>query len=595
MSGGLKIAPGLTLDPDYIGAGTLGLLAKKGAGKSYTARVMAEEMWDAKVPFAYLDPMGTTWGLRSTADGNDKGIPVAIFGGEHGDAPLERGAGALMADLVVDEGLSMVLDLSNLGTRAAEREFSLHFLERLYRRNRELVHVFMDEADLFAPQSFRSAEAPLVGVTENIVRRGRNRGIGITLMTQRPAVLNKDVLTQVDALVAMRMVGLNDREAIDKWLEGHGDDPELAKTVKGTLASLENGECWWWIPELGILKRVRVRQARTFDSSPSKKRGARARQPKSFADVDMGAISGKIEATIERARADDPKLLRARNRELETEMRKLRDRPATQAEPIEVRVEVVPEWVGDRASDLRIAATAVGDVPVRDAGPPIVKLADSIASYAKDVARLELGGPASGGRASASGDASSPRQPARRPPPPPVAATAAAPVDGEFRPSRPQQKILDALAMLETIGVDAADKTQLALFAEASPRSSGYEKNLSTLRNRAGLIEYPGDGRAALTDAGRAVADAGGAPQTVAELHEFVRRFVKPTKARILDVLIGCYPDAMPKDVLAEQADMSPTSSGYEKALSTLRSLGLIDYPQPGYAVALPVLFLGTA
>ena len=33
----LRIAPGLTLDADYVGGGTFGLLAKKGAGKTYTA------------------------------------------------------------------------------------------------------------------------------------------------------------------------------------------------------------------------------------------------------------------------------------------------------------------------------------------------------------------------------------------------------------------------------------------------------------------------------------------------------------------------------------------------------------------------------
>jgi hypothetical protein len=106
-------------------------------------------------------------------------------------------------------------------------------------------------------------------VTENIVRRGRNRGIGITLITQRPAVLNKDVLTQVDGLVAMRIVGLTDRKAIDEWVKGHGDD-EPPREVKGTLSGLANGECWWWVPELDVLKRVQVRASRTFDSSPTK-------------------------------------------------------------------------------------------------------------------------------------------------------------------------------------------------------------------------------------------------------------------------------------------------------------------------------------
>ena len=37
----LRIAPGLELDADYVGSGTFASLAKKGAGKTYTGRVMA--------------------------------------------------------------------------------------------------------------------------------------------------------------------------------------------------------------------------------------------------------------------------------------------------------------------------------------------------------------------------------------------------------------------------------------------------------------------------------------------------------------------------------------------------------------------------
>src|SRR3954453_6593143 len=97
----LRIAKDLRLDADYVGGGTFALLAKKGAGKTYTGRVMAEEFWKARVPFVVLDPMGAWWGLRSGADGSGDGLPIAIFGGERGDAPLERKGGALMADLVV--------------------------------------------------------------------------------------------------------------------------------------------------------------------------------------------------------------------------------------------------------------------------------------------------------------------------------------------------------------------------------------------------------------------------------------------------------------------------------------------------------------
>lgn len=43
--------------------------------------------------------------------------------------------------------------------------------------------------------------------------------------------------------------------------------------------------------------------------------------------------------------------------------------------------------------------------------------------------------------------------------------------------------LLIALASLETVGVAAAQKTQLALWARVSPKSSGYANNLGALRS----------------------------------------------------------------------------------------------------------------
>jgi hypothetical protein len=570
---GLRIAPGLELDADYVGGGTFALLAKKGAGKTYLARVMAEEMWAAKIPFVFLDPMGAAWGLRSSADGDDEGIPVAIFGGDHGDAPLERGGGALMADLVVDEGLSMVLDLSALGSRAAERQFAHDFLERLYRRNSALVHLLIDEADLFAPQVAQAGDRPLLGVTENIVRRGRNRGIGITLITQRPAVLNKDVLTQVDGLVAMRIVGLTDRKAIDEWVKGHGDD-EAAGKVKATLSGLENGECWWWVPELDILQRVQVRRARTFDSSPTRKRGEQRRDPKGFADVDMAAIEKTMAATIERAKATDPKELR---KEIARLKRDLAARPTEKV--VEERVErvEVPVLDDEHVERLEDAVEALGA-----AASKIITATHEVAA---GLGKLKMRAPAPA--------------PARQPAPAPAARAPAAPppaveLDGDFRPSNSQQRILNALAALEVIGVTMAGKTQLALFSEASPKSSGYTNNLGALRS-AGLIDYPAPATVGLTDVGRSYADSTAAPSTGDELQAYVRQLVGASKARLLDQLIAAYPDAIAKDELAELAGVSAKSSGYTNNLGSLRSLGLIDYPSPGYVAALPVLFLEAA
>jgi len=79
-------------------------------------------------------------------------LPVVIFGGDHADLPLAEIAGEMLADLVVDERVPAVLDLSTL-SKSAARRFMTDFAERLYHRNRDPLHLVLDEADAFAPSA----------------------------------------------------------------------------------------------------------------------------------------------------------------------------------------------------------------------------------------------------------------------------------------------------------------------------------------------------------------------------------------------------------------------------------------------------------
>ena len=48
----------------------------------------------------------------------------------------------------------------------------------------------------------------------------RLRGFIPWLITQRPAVVHKDVLSQADILIAMKLTASQDRDAIGAWIEG---------------------------------------------------------------------------------------------------------------------------------------------------------------------------------------------------------------------------------------------------------------------------------------------------------------------------------------------------------------------------------------
>lgn len=126
------------------------------------------------------------------------------------------------------------------------------------------------------------------------MRRGRSRGLGLTLISQRPASLNKNVLSQAEVLVVFQMIGKHDRDAIVGWVKMNGDEEKRADLMK-TMASLPVGTAWFWSPSwLDVFQKVPVRRRWTFDSSATTKAGAKRVTPKVLAPVDLEVLRGRI-------------------------------------------------------------------------------------------------------------------------------------------------------------------------------------------------------------------------------------------------------------------------------------------------------------
>src|SRR3546814_5976130 len=101
---------------------------------------------------------------------------------------------------------------------------------------------------------------------DRIVRRGRIRGFRVTMITQRPAVLHKNLLTQANTLVALRLTAPQDRNALEAWIKGQASIEE-GQSVVDSLARLQTGEGWVWAPEFDLLERQMFPAITTFDSS----------------------------------------------------------------------------------------------------------------------------------------------------------------------------------------------------------------------------------------------------------------------------------------------------------------------------------------
>ncbi len=113
---------------------TFAFVARKGAGKTYTAGKLVEEFLRAEVQVVVLDLVGNWYGLRLSADGRGQGFDIPVLGGLRGDIPIEATGGALIADIIVDTGRSLIVDLSQFSL-ADRKRFAVTFGEQLWRRD----------------------------------------------------------------------------------------------------------------------------------------------------------------------------------------------------------------------------------------------------------------------------------------------------------------------------------------------------------------------------------------------------------------------------------------------------------------------------
>lgn len=242
---------------------TFAILAKRGAGKTYTGAVMAEEFAKNNIPFVVFDPIDVWWGLRLATNGKDKGLPVVVFGVQHEDILLDREMGRRIAQAVVKDNVSCVINTFGL-PKAAQRHLIAEFADELLNINNTPRHIFIEEAHEFLPQRVFGGLGVVFNAVSNLVVMGRNRGIGVTLINQRAATINKDVLTQLDTLLAFQNTSPQDRKALAEWVEYHSAEGDFDKFMH-SLPSLPKGEGWIWSPEfLGIFEKIKIRKRETF-------------------------------------------------------------------------------------------------------------------------------------------------------------------------------------------------------------------------------------------------------------------------------------------------------------------------------------------
>ncbi len=533
--------------PDAALSSHIAILGKTGSGKTYAAKGIVEDILTKGGRVCIIDPTGAWHGLRSSASGKRAGFPVVIFGGAHADLPLGGAHGEAIAEIIGTASDPAILDTSLM--RVGERtRFFADFADALVRKNKGPLHLVIDEAHLFAPQGKVSdpQSGAMLHAANNLVSLGRSRGLRIILISQRPAKLHKDSLTQVETLVALRLIAPQDRAAVEAWIKDNADEKKGREIIQ-SLATLKTGQGWIWAPEIGVLERVTFPKIKTLDSSqaPGDDNGA---SDIVMARIDRDAIQKRLEAVAADAMANDPTRLKAEVAKLKRELAAKPDAAIKDLDAIEKADQCgyARGWkdgasAAKAAIDPKITALAAAVSDLRTLGSTIAP------------ALVVMPRRASNGRERVMQSAL------------PRAA------QGESKMPRAERRILTALAQYP----GGRAKNQIAVLAGYAVNGGGFNNAISALRS-ASYLNGSGD-RLKITNEGLNALGGYDPLPTGPELLDYWMGQLPKAERESLRVLADAYPNALPKEDIAAQAGYEAAGGGFNNALSKLRTLELVS------------------
>ena len=579
----LRISKDLSLPDDAV-TQKLAFLGTSGSGKSFTAQKLAELMLDIGAQTITVDPVGIWWSLRLLADGKRQGYSqVRVFGGDHGDLPLTKESGKLVARLLAERRISAVLDVSNFTT--GEMKFFLtNFAEQFFhskKAHKSPVHLFLEECQTYIPEHMSEREDGLmVNRWERLIKLYRNYGGGVSMISQQPQSVSKKVLNLADTLFAMRTIGSHERGAILRWVK---DVIESESDLVKNLPKLETGTAHIWSPSwLKISRDVKILPKITFDAGKTPEMGVSFVEPKPLTKIDIEQLQVEMSEMIEKVKQEDPRELKKQILELKQQLAK--QKPAepkieVRTEKIEVRVPVLDEKKIERLGKELAGLTEKFDKILSLCTPPVQKPAPTTSMFPSAAAPAPWHKP----KMVYGALPATTRMPIRA-----IEDPDCVPYGDSSAPSGLKLKILQTLREWEALGHDKVNRDALSALVDA--RGGYYSNTLGSMRTEE-LISYPEPGYIQITSKGASFTTPASAPQTSEEILQRVLKSCSGLETRIVQYLHehnrieGTHRDQLSEAVAA-------TGGYYSNTLGALRTRGVIIYPSPGMVKIASWMFL---
>jgi hypothetical protein len=274
---------------------------KSGSGKSNTASVVIEKLLDRGFPVLVVDIDGEYYGLK------EKYELLHVGGDEECDIQVSAEHAEKIAEMALGNNVPIVLDVSSFLDESEAADLLTEIARHLFTKEKKLKKPFLlvvEEVHEWIPEGGGLGECGRMLI--KIGKRGRKHGLGIMGISQRPADVKKDFITQCDWLCWHRLTWRNDTKVVKRVLGG-----EYADAVE----DLDDGEAFLVTDWFGETRRVQFHRKQTFDAGATPGLD-------DFERPDLKSVSDDLVGELESITEDQ----RQRQDRIEELERKLRER-----------------------------------------------------------------------------------------------------------------------------------------------------------------------------------------------------------------------------------------------------------------------------
>ena len=239
----MSVSKSIKLENGFFGETSI-IMAKRGYGKSYTARVMVEEGRKLGVSFVIIDPQEAYLNLKDFSYIRVEKVKSA----------------KTMALVIAASHKNVVIEMKGLSI-SDQQKFVKTFLEEFkLNLQKGIQTIVIDEMHKYCPEGEKTDSKEII---RGMYQENRSDGLGIIGISQRPQRIDKTCISQADNLCIGRVTSFRDKEAVKNYI----DNPEDLDKIK----SLNKGEFYFcgFDLEEPIVEQVRKSESEHSGGSPN--------------------------------------------------------------------------------------------------------------------------------------------------------------------------------------------------------------------------------------------------------------------------------------------------------------------------------------